>query len=59
MRNSKNEMDLAAIVHSHLDEILKKNALEIDGIKIKKIENEYGWVVTATYGNMEYTLKGW
>ena len=59
MRNSKNEMDLAAIVHSHLDEILKKGILEIDGVKIKKIENEYGWVVTATYGNMEYALKGW
>ncbi len=59
MRSSKNEMDLAIIVHKHLNEILKKNILEIDGVKIKKIENEYGWVVTAVYGNMEYALKGW
>ncbi len=55
----KNVIEIERIVHKHLNEILKKGVLEVDRIKIKKEDKEYGWVIIAEYGTSRYVLNGW
>ncbi len=55
----KNFIEIERIVHSNLDRILKRGVLEVDGVKIRKEDKEYGWVIIAEYGNSQYVLNGW
>ncbi|MEM0010182.1 MAG: hypothetical protein QXI84_08870 [Thermofilaceae archaeon] len=57
MKRTINTAYIESAVHRHLDDILKGNTVEIDGISIRLVQNGHEKIIIAQYSDkIKYVL---
>lgn len=57
MKRTINMAYIESVVHRHLNDILRGNTVEIDGISIRLIQNKHEKIIIAQYSDkIKYVL---